>query len=104
ILLENDSKLIKECASKGDYFRDKLEKLQNIYPHIIVAVKGKGLMLGAQLDGNIDGENIVSICLDKGFIINCAGNNTLRFVPPLIITKDEIDKLIATLNDIFKLL
>ena len=104
ILLENDSKLIKECASKGDYFKDKLEKLQNIYPHIIVAVKGKGLMLGTQLDENIDGGNIVNICLDKGFIINCAGNNTLRFVPPLIITKDEIDKLIATLNDIFKLL
>jgi len=40
--------------------------------------------------------------LDKGFIINCAGHNTLRFVPPLVITKSQIDQLVNALNETFR--
>lgn len=104
ILLEDDSKLIRECATKGDYFKEKLLYLQDSYPHIIKGVRGKGLMLGAHLYDSIDGGDIVKSALDMGFIINCAGNNTLRFVPPLIISTDEIDKLISALDVIFKTL
>ena len=57
-------------------------------------------MLGAQLHSNIDAKDVVQSALDMGFIINCTGDNTLRFVPPLIISIDEIDSLIDALENI----
>lgn len=101
-LLNKNNQLIEDCATKGDYFKEKLIHLQNVFPHIIKEIRGKGLMLGAQLYECIEGHNIVRSALDMGFIINCAGNNTLRFVPPLIISIDEIDNLITALKEIFK--
>jgi len=49
-----------------------------------------------------DGAGIVSACMKKGFLINCVQENILRFVPPLIITKNDIDLLINCLDEIFK--
>ncbi len=99
LLKEN---LIEECAAKGKYFKDKLFKLQNSFPQLIKDIRGMGLMLGAQLHSNIDAKDVVQSALDMGFIINCTGDNTLRFVPPLIISIDEIDSLIDALEKIFK--
>ena len=54
-----------------------------------------------ELDNGVPGREIVSKALEKGFILNCAGHNTLRFAPPFIITAEEIDALITALNEIF---
>ena len=59
-------------------------------------------MLGMELDAAVPGKEIVAKALEKGFIINCAGHNTLRFVPPLIITQADIDALCDVLSVIFK--
>jgi acetylornithine/N-succinyldiaminopimelate aminotransferase len=58
-------------------------------------------MLGLELSDKISGKDVVKTMLSKGFIINCTGHNTLRFVPPLIITKAEINQMINALNEIF---
>jgi len=92
--------LISGSSEKGLYFKHSLNSLREKYP-FIKDVRGKGLMLGLQLDDSINGREIVGKCFEKGFIINCAGNNTLRFVPPLIITLDEIDSLVSSLESIF---
>lgn len=76
-------------AEMGAYFLDKLQTLGEQFP-FIVDVRGKGLMLGAELDR--EGAAIVDACLDEGLMINCAAGKVLRFVPPLIVTRAEIDE------------
>lgn len=76
-------------AEMGTYFLDKLRALGEQFP-FIVDVRGKGLMLGAELDR--EGAAIVDACLDEGLMINCAAGKVLRFVPPLIVTRAEIDE------------
>lgn len=87
-------------ANVAGYFKKRLTKLRDKYP-FIKEVRGKGLMLGMELDQRVSGKEMVLNMLGKGFIINCAGGNTLRFVPPLIIQQDHIDKLISALKEEF---
>ncbi|MFZ0484666.1 MAG: aminotransferase class III-fold pyridoxal phosphate-dependent enzyme, partial [Desulfobacterales bacterium] len=64
----------------------------------IVDVRGMGLLLGMKL--KIEGDAIVNACMEKGFLINCIQGNILRFIPPLIIEKEEIDAIIEFLDEI----
>ena len=57
-------------------------------------------MLGVLLDREC--AHIVTTCMKKGFLINCAQQRVLRFVPPLIIGKEEIDQLVDCLDEIFR--
>lgn len=84
----------------GQYLKDRLQNLKDRFD-FICDVRGLGLMLGLQLKNTIDGKDIVYRCLEQGLLINCAGNNTLRFVPPLIVTKSDVDILVEKLQDIF---
>jgi len=59
-----------------------------------------GLLLGIRL--NINGGSLVNQCLQRGFLINCIQENILRFIPPLIIKKEEIDALIECLDELFQ--
>lgn len=68
---------------------------------IVKTVKGKGLLLGLEL--KIEGSEIVKKGLEKGILINCTASNVLRFVPPLIINKEEIDFLISALDNILEI-
>jgi len=61
-------------------------------------VRGRGLLVGIKL--NIKGESIVQACLREGFLINCVQENILRFIPPLVIEKQEIDNLLAYLDTV----
>jgi len=83
----------------GDYFKNQLINLQRNYS-IIKNVRGLGLILGLLLDR--EGAGIVNTCMERGFLINCVQERVLRFVPPLIIGKEDIDLLIDCLNEIFK--
>ncbi len=79
----------------GDYFADKLSKVEGI-----TEVRGLGLMLGADLEEGIDAHKVVEKGLEAGFLLNATGNNTLRFLPPLICTETEVDKLMDALPDL----
>jgi acetylornithine/succinyldiaminopimelate/putrescine aminotransferase len=48
-----------------------------------------------------EGSEIVTRCMEKGFLINCTMGNVLRFLPPLIVTPEEVDQLIGTMDGIF---
>lgn len=80
----------------GGYFQGQLEKLRQTYPALILSVRGRGLLLGAELSR--PGREIVDACLAEGAIVNCTAENVLRFVPPLIVTKAQIDELTAILD------
>ncbi len=81
----------------GSYFKGKLLKLQEKYPDLISEVRGEGLILGAELTR--PGRDIVNECLAKGAIINCTSGNVLRFIPPLIITKEQVDQVMEILDE-----
>jgi len=66
---------------------------------VVREVRGLGLLLGMQVD--MDAKTVVSECLTRGILINGAGEHVLRFVPPLIITQPDIDRVIDTLGQIF---
>ncbi len=85
--LLNDG-VLENCQKMGAYFLSKLQVLKDKFS-FITEVRGQGLILGAELDR--DGADIATICLEEGLLINCAAGKVLRFIPPLIVTKDEID-------------
>ena len=93
ILQEN---ILDNCRNVGDYFLSQLKKLQQKHK-IIKEVRGKGLMLAAVL--SIEAGDIVNKCLQKGLLINSTGGKTLRFVPPLIITNQDVDHAIDILDE-----
>ena len=91
---------LEKVVINGQFLKKGLIKLQQQFP-FIKDVRGMGLIVGLELDEKIPGKQIVGLAMEQGFIINCAGNNTLRFVPPLIIKEEEIQKLLEALHEIF---
>jgi len=91
-------KLLTNVQQTGAYLRNALLQLKEKYPKIITEVRGKGLMLGAEL--TIQGRDITNRCLEQGVIINCTAGNVLRFVPPLIIKPVHVDEMIAVLDKV----
>ena len=65
--------------------------------HDLKEVRGEGMFLAMEL--NKPAADIVNNCMKRGFLINCIQLNVLRFIPPLIITRKEIDSLIPVLSD-----
>ncbi|MDD4321265.1 MAG: aspartate aminotransferase family protein [Acidaminococcaceae bacterium] len=88
------------AAETGTYFKMQLEELQKQFPNKIMEVRGKGLLLGMELTKA--GAPIVKGCLERGMIINCTADTVLRFVPPLIISKKEIDALMNVLKEVLE--
>lgn len=90
--------MLENCQKMGDYFLSKLEEIRGEFP-FVKEVRGKGLILGMEL--KIDGSSIVNEMLKKKILINCTMGNVLRFLPPLIVTKEEIDRVVKTLEEVF---
>ena len=88
--------LVDKVAEKGEYFKNELRKLQEKYPDKVTDVRGLGLMLGMEVAG--EGKPIVESCLANNVIVNCTAGNVIRIVPPLIISKEEIDIVVAALD------
>jgi acetylornithine/succinyldiaminopimelate/putrescine aminotransferase len=94
-----DEKLTEKAAENGKYFKEKLEELQ-IKHSAIKEVRGIGLMLGIEL--KYDVQNLISKAMGKGVLVLSAGRTVIRFLPPLVITKEQIDKVITVLDAIFE--
>ena len=80
------------------HFKQALTDLQSKYPAHIVEVRGAGLILGMEMQRNEDAAAIARRMLEQGVIINCTAGNVLRFIPPLIFAKNEVDELICVLD------
>lgn len=97
-LLE-DNIIIQNVSRLGAHFLEGLAPFRKKYG-FVKDVRGAGLLVGLELD--FPGKEIVAACLQEGYLINCTADTVLRFMPPLIVTEEEIDRLIATLDSIFK--
>ena len=83
----------------GAHFKAQLEALAKRHS-CVREVRGLGLMLGMELDAGTSAKEVVAQLFERGFLCNAAGHNTLRFVPPLIITCAQVDALIAALDEV----
>ncbi len=89
--------VLENAVAMGAYLTGRLEGLKERFP-FITEVRGIGLLIGAQL--SIPGADIVKKALERGLLINVAQERVLRFVPPLIVTREEIDLMIGILEGI----
>ncbi len=96
-IIEED-KILSNVKNMGEYLQNKLLELKEKYD-FIVDVRGLGLLQGLEL--NFAGAEIVDKMREKGVLINCTAGSVLRFAPPLIITKEDIDKMVKILDEVF---
>lgn len=82
----------------GQYFKAELEKLKTRFD-FITEIRGRGLLLAIAFANDIAEELLMS-CLEKGLLVNKVKPNTLRFIPPLIITEKDVDKALGILGKI----
>lgn len=97
VILDED--LLTKSKENGNYFQSKLNFLKEDHG-IVEDVRGSGLMLGMELD--VECGNMVNDMREEGVLINCAAGKVLRFVPPLVIEKDQIDTVSCILGDVLK--
>jgi len=100
IILEEG--FLAEVVEKGEYLQAGLEKLAGKFPALATDARGMGLIRGLVLSekGVEQGAGMVKKMFDKGVLINFAGNVVLRFLPPLIISREEIDRLLLVLEEV----
>jgi acetylornithine aminotransferase len=84
------------------YFDEKVKEIAAAYPQLFEKVVGLGLMRGIRCKEGVDISNIIKSGFEKGVLILKAGRNTLRFLPPLTITKDEMNEGFKRLDNAFK--
>lgn len=100
VMQEDD--FLPDVRAKGDYLRQRLAGLVERFPETCAGVRGLGLIRGLVLTeaGTARGGAIVNAMFDKGFLMNFAGNVALRFVPPLVVERADIDRLIEALAEV----
>lgn len=96
ILLQED--FLAQVQETGEYFRAQLRGIGERHPGLIAEVRGMGLMIGCELTGSA--KAVTAELLNQGVLVNSIGEHVLRFVPPLIITKEQIDEFIAILEPV----
>ncbi len=96
VLLEGQ--VLDQARQMGEYFAKGLADCKERH-RVVREVRGLGLLRGMELA--MEGTVVVSECLARGILINGTSAHVLRFVPPLIISQPDIDRLIETLGQIF---
>ena len=89
--------IIDHVKEVGDYLYQQLEALKDKYSQIIDH-RGLGLMQGIEMDVPVG--NIVAKALNQGLVIISAGANIIRFVPPLVISREDVDEMIRILDQV----
>jgi acetylornithine/N-succinyldiaminopimelate aminotransferase len=92
--------LLANATAVGNYFQEQLRGLGKRHESII-DVRGKGLMLAAEVDSADLAKLVVSEMLKRRVIINCTSDTVLRFLPPFILKREHVDTAIAALDEIF---
>ena len=97
-LLEEDG-LIENSRIMGDYFK---ESLLSFNSKIIKEIRGKGLWLGVEIDPDyVSGKDLSKMCLDAGILCKETHETTIRYAPPLVISKEELDWGISKIKEVF---
>ena len=106
-ILENG--VMKNAAEMGDYMMDRLRELQEKHA-VIAQVRGLGLMSGVEIAHDREAnepwtelrDKIVVECFNRGLVIQGAGESAIRFSPPLIVNRDQVDFALETFDDVIE--
>ena len=90
--------LLPSINSVGGYFRMRLTELARQFT-FIKEIRGQGLMIGVELE--FAGKQLVLDGIKEGLLFNCTHDTVLRFLPPYILTEQDVDRAIAVLSKIF---
>lgn len=93
----SDPKLQQSVLSRSKVFTERFERMKERFPDLITEVRGRGLILGLQLTQ--DPNPIVKAARERGLLVITCGTNTLRFVPPLTVSKEEIESGLDILEE-----
>jgi acetylornithine aminotransferase len=96
VLLEG--RVLDQARRMGEYLGKGLLECRDRH-HLVRDVRGLGLLQGMEIE--IDAKTVVADCLKRGLLVNATGDHVLRFVPPLIISQREVDRLLEALSHIF---
>jgi len=104
-----EESLMENARTVGDHLKSRLNELMSRH-RLIGDVRGLGLMIGAELvrdratkePANTERDEIVKLCFHKGLLLLGSGVNTLRFCPPLVVTKEQCDTAVAILDDVLQ--
>jgi acetylornithine/N-succinyldiaminopimelate aminotransferase len=91
--------LLPSINAVGGYFRMRLTDLMRSFS-FLREVRGQGLMIGVELE--FPCKQLVLDGIKEGLLFNCAHDKVLRFLPPYILTEQDVDRAIATLSKLFK--
>lgn len=95
--LTHDNSVINNAAKVGQYIVDAFNSLKTTLP-CIQQVRGKGMMIGIQVDA--DCTNAVKLAAELGVLINITGGNTIRLLPPLNLTQSDADIIISAVANV----
>jgi acetylornithine/N-succinyldiaminopimelate aminotransferase len=95
-----ENNLLAHATEVGDYFQSRLRELASRHS-CIVDVRGKGLMVAADLNSAALAKSVVAEMLKRNILINCTSETVLRFLPPYIVEHKHIDTAISALDEIF---
>lgn len=98
VILE-DQDIVGQCARLGEYFMKGLLDLKGRCP-AVTDVRGLGLLIGVEV--TLDARELVHDLRKRGILANATSEHVLRFVPPLIVTTAEIDRVVVTLGDVIE--
>jgi acetylornithine/LysW-gamma-L-lysine aminotransferase len=90
--------IVEKARTDGIYFMDKLEKIAKKHPRLVREVRGKGMMIGIEL--KVPVKDLIMKGFDSGLISLYSGLNIVRLLPPLVITRDQIDTVSLKLDAI----
>ena len=98
-----DNKVIEGVKEKGEYAKAKILGLQEKYP-VIEEIRGTGLLIGIKFNEILSNKDIVNEAFKNKFLLVSAGDNVVRFFPPLNVTVEEIDKAVKKLETVLEIL
>ena len=95
----NQPAFLADVAAKGDYLMDRLRRLSAQLGH--GEVRGRGLLVALELKGT-DAGKVSRTAMDRGLLVNAPRPDTLRFMPALNVTRDEIEQMLAGLEGVLR--
>ncbi|MBI3259468.1 MAG: aminotransferase class III-fold pyridoxal phosphate-dependent enzyme, partial [Ignavibacteriae bacterium] len=98
VLDELEKGIMSNALKIGEYLKSELSKIQNEFPNIILELRGRGLMQGIVVNG--EALAFVTSLLSRGVIANSTAGNVIRLLPPLTITKADVDEFTGHFREV----
>ncbi len=95
-----DGLLLDQCRRMGGYLMKRLNTIKEEFSSTVIDVRGMGLLVGLEITRECS--PIVKACLERGLLVNCTAGNVIRFMPPLIVERDDIDEMLDTLEEVLE--